>query len=148
MILPLTPVNQRKDVQGCAALTPHLFPDHHIFTCSLCEHRWHAGNTAGHKLGANLSRAQILCPFSTGLSPGSEWLLWSWSCTWAMLQGFQFWTKPGLSLDLHPFTQLICKSMQNINFSKHFINQNLIKTLLSFGNYFKISYTKNIFTFI
>lgn len=148
MILPLTPVNQRKDVQGCIALTPHLFPDRHIFTCSLCEHWWRAGNAAGCKLGANLSQAQILCPFTTGFSPGSGSLLWSWSCHWAMLWGFRFWTKPGLSWDLHPFIQLICKSMWNIHFSKHIINQNLIKTLLSFGNYFKMSYTKDLFTFI
>lgn len=70
MILPLTPVNQRKDVQGCAALTLHLVPGGHIFTYSLCEHLWHAGNVAGHKLSDRLSWAQILCPFSTGLFPG------------------------------------------------------------------------------
>lgn len=55
MILPLTPVNQRKDVQGCAALTLHLVPGGHIFTYSLCEHLWHAGNVAGHKLSDRLS---------------------------------------------------------------------------------------------
>lgn len=119
VIRPLTPVNQRKDVQGCAALTPRLFPDRHIFTCSLCEHRWRAGNAAGRKLGDNLSRAQIPCLFSTGLSPGSGSLLWSWCCTWATLQGFQSWTKPSFSLDVQPFIQFICKSMRNILFSKY-----------------------------
>lgn len=71
MILPLTPVNQRKDVQGCAALTPHLIPDRHIFTCSLCEHLWCAGNAAGLKPSDNVSWAQTVGPFSTGLS---SWL--------------------------------------------------------------------------
>lgn len=129
VMLPLTPVNQRKDVQGCTALTPHLFPGHHIFTCSLCEHRWRAGNAAARKLGANLRRTQILCPLSTVLSPGYRSLLWSWSCTQVTLQGFQFWTKPGLSLDLHPFIQLILKCMWNIHFSKYIVNKNSIKTL-------------------
>lgn len=147
-MLPPTPVNQTKDVQGHAALTPHLFSDRHIFTCSLCEHQWCAGNAAGRKFSANLSQAQILCPFSTGLSPGPRSLLSSWSCTQAMLQGFHFWTKPGLSLDLHPFIHLICKSMWNIHFSKYIKTQNSIKILLAFGNYFKISYTKNLLTFI
>lgn len=70
--LPLTPVNQRKDVHGSAALTPHLC---HIFTCPLCEHQLGAANTAGLKLGANLSQAQILPPFSSVLSPGFGSLL-------------------------------------------------------------------------
>lgn len=53
-MLPLMPVNQKKDEQGSAALTPHLC---HIFTCSLCEHQLGAANAAGLQLSANLSQA-------------------------------------------------------------------------------------------
>lgn len=66
-MLPLMPVNQKKDEQGSAALTPHLC---HIFTCSLCEHQLGAANAAGLQLSANLSQAQILPPFSSVWSPG------------------------------------------------------------------------------
>lgn len=127
MILPLTPVNQRKDVQGSAALTPHLC---HIFTCSLCEHQLGAANAAGLKLSANLSQAQILPPFSSVWSPGSGSLLQSY--TQATLQRFQFWAEHGLSLDLQPFIQFISNTMGKMYFSKCIMNQ----TLLCFGNYF------------